>query len=256
MHNLKNNKPLVSIILPVFNAEKFLKLCLKSLSLQTYKNIEIIAIDDFSCDKSYQILTSFKKRCKKLKVYRNIKHYGNQITLNRAIKRSKGKFMAFMSPCDISYKNRLQRQLSFLMKNQKVCAVGSQYTVIDDKGRILEKSNLPIGHEDISAKPLHGLSVQFESLMINKYVLPKDILRLDPHSKRLMYSDILAKLMQYAKIVNLAYPLIYRRKYASSNEIIKRNMLMPIKLWLHSVIEHEYYPSLRSLYSLILKPNL
>ncbi len=57
---MNNPKPLISILLPVHNAEKYLSDCLNSLINQTYKNIEIVAIDDKSSDKSYKILHAFK----------------------------------------------------------------------------------------------------------------------------------------------------------------------------------------------------
>ena len=93
---MNNPKPLISILLPVHNSEKYLSDCLKSLLSQTYKNIEIVAIDDKSSDKSYRILNQFKKTDKRVRVYRNVKRYGIAITLNRLLKKSKGSYLAFM----------------------------------------------------------------------------------------------------------------------------------------------------------------
>ena len=89
---MEDKKPLVSIILPVFNSEKFLHFCLKSLIRQSYKNIEIIAIDDNSKDNSFKILKSFRKQDKRLHVSKNIKKYGFPVCLNRALKKAKGQF--------------------------------------------------------------------------------------------------------------------------------------------------------------------
>src|SRR3989344_9091430 len=93
---LINHKPLVSILLPVHNSARHLADCLKSLVSQSYRQIEIIAIDDFSTDSSLKILKSVAKkypstgsgRGKKVRVYKNIKRYGVVMTLNRLLKRS------------------------------------------------------------------------------------------------------------------------------------------------------------------------
>src|SRR3989338_8386665 len=93
---MNDSKPLISILLPVHNTEKYLSDCLNSLINQTYKNIEIVAIDDKSSDKSYKILNQFKKKDKRIRVYKNVKRYGISITLNRLVNKAKGSYIAFM----------------------------------------------------------------------------------------------------------------------------------------------------------------
>src|SRR6266540_5036790 len=102
---MKNSKPLISILLPVHNSEGYLADCLNSLLNQTYKNIEIVAMDDKSSDNSYRILNQFKKQDKRLRVYKNIKRYGIAVTLNRLLKKTKGNYIAFMDTNDISSPN-------------------------------------------------------------------------------------------------------------------------------------------------------
>ncbi|MDE2025356.1 MAG: glycosyltransferase family 2 protein, partial [Patescibacteria group bacterium] len=78
-------KPLISVILPIRNADRFLASCIDSLLCQNYENIEIIATDDASIDGSLGILNAFKKEDKRLKVFKNVKKYGLAITLNRCL---------------------------------------------------------------------------------------------------------------------------------------------------------------------------
>src|SRR3989344_1390069 len=104
-------KPIVSIVLPVHNSERFLSDCIKSLKRQTYRKIEIIAIDDMSSDNSFKILKEFAKKDKRIRIYRNIKRYGIAITLNRLIKKAKGDFIAFMDSGDISSSQRIKKQI-------------------------------------------------------------------------------------------------------------------------------------------------
>ena len=137
-------KPLVSILLSVHNCEKYLSTCLKSLTSQSYKNIEIVAIDDNSKDNSFKILKGFAKKYKRIRVYRNIKNYGRAVTLNRLIKKAKSSLIAFMGSSDIAYTHRIKKQVKFILENPGVVAVGSQCKFINDKNRPLGKSKFPL----------------------------------------------------------------------------------------------------------------
>lgn len=232
-------KPLVSILLPVHNCEKFLSACLKSLIKQSYKNIEIIAIDDRSTDNSFKILKSFAKKYKRIRVYKNIKNYGHAVTLNRLIKKAKANLLAFMGNSDIAYIHRIRKQVKFVLEHPKIVAVGSQCVFINDKNRLLGKSKFP----------LHGISMQFETALVNKALLPKDVLKFDTNSKPFLYSDIFVKLLSYGKFANLKEYLHYRR--SSPNVYLldmRKNIISLVKLWLKSVFTYNYRPSLRSLF--------
>ena len=231
-------KPLVSILLPVHNCEKYLSTCLKSLTSQSYKNIEIVAIDDCSKDNSFKILKAFAKKHKRIRVYRNIKNYGRAVTLNRLIKKAKSSLIAFMGSSDIAYTHRIKKQVKFILEHPKIAAVGSQCVFINDKNRLLGKSKFP----------LHGISMQFETVLVNKALLPKDVLRFDTNSKPYLYSDVFIRLMNYGKLANLKEFLHCRRSnpnvYFSD---LRKNIISLAKLWIKSVANSDYHFSVRSL---------
>ena len=79
-------KPLVSIILPVFKSEQHLWVCLQSLSEQSFKDIEIVAVVDYLGDNSLKILRKYRKVEPRLRVYANLQRYGLASTLNRALR--------------------------------------------------------------------------------------------------------------------------------------------------------------------------
>ena len=233
-------KPLVSILLSVHNCEKYLSTCLKSLTSQSYKNIEIVAIDDCSNDNSFKILKSFAKKYKRVRVYKNIKNYGTAVTLNRLIKKAKARLIAFMGSSDIAYTHRIKKQVKFILENPGVVAVGSQCKFINDKNRPLGKSKYPLH--------VHGISMQFETVLVNKALLPKDVLRFDTNSKPYLYSDVFIRLMNYGKLANLKEFLHYRRSnpnvYFSD---LRKNIISLAKLWIKSVANSDYHFSVRSL---------
>ncbi len=249
--------PLISVILPIRNADRFLATSLDSLLSQNYQNIEIIAIDDASIDGSLGILNAFKREDKRLKVYKNVKKYDLAITLNRCLKKAKGKFIVFMDPKDEVTKNKFQKQLDFLLKNPKVVAVGTQCIYLNDNDKRIGKSNYPALHEHISQKPIHGVSVLFEGIMITKYRIPKDLLYFPPNKHLFLYSDLALKLLQYGELANLPEYLHFHRThtYYASLEKNMKHLWSLSKLWIKSKFDYQTNPSIRTFFSSPFKPS-
>lgn len=254
---MNNFKPLVSIILPVHNDGKYLAGCLKSLRASSYKNFEVIAIDDASTDESYKVLKSFKKNFKKLRVYKNVKRYGIVMTLNRLLKKTKGEYIAFMDTDDENHRSRIKKQIEFLLKNPDVVAVGTQSYFLNKKGIIKSKSSFPTENNNIYSSPLHGLSMQFESVMVSKMLLPKDVLRFDSGALPFIYSDLLIKILPYGKFANLTNFLYYHRNnpqiYLSD---LRKNLVSFIKLVLRSRELHEYEKAYKLFFNSLIKPSI
>ena len=248
------NKALISIILPVHNSSQHLEACIKSLSSQSYKNIEILAIDDDSKDGSYKILREFTRKDKRFKVKRNVKRYGIGITLNRLIKKAKGEFIAFMDAEDVSTKDRLKKQLLYLKSNPQVVAVGTQCFFVGKNEKKLGKSKFPKENERIYSSPLHGVSMQFETVMINKNLLPKDVLRFDTKSNAFIYSDVFLKLLPYGKFANLRNYLHYHRNHPKVYlKDLRINLIQLIQLFIKSITFYNYSFSARSFFAPIIK---
>jgi glycosyltransferase involved in cell wall biosynthesis len=242
---------LVSIVLPVHNASSYLPECLESLLNQTYKEIEIIAIDDNSRDDSYKILKAFKKKDGRLRIYKNKKKYGLSTCFNRAIKRAKGGYIAFMDAHDRSTLHRIKRQLTFLTLHPKVTAVGTQCTYISASGKTMSKSSLPMDLESIKQGLVSGLTVRFETIMINRQRIPKDLLRFTTNAYPFIYIDILHKLLRYGAIANMEQSLHYHRDvtkkaYAQLDRVEK--WVSTGRLWIKTLSNEDTRPPLRDLF--------
>lgn len=240
----KEIKPLVSIILPVYNVEKYLEACLKSILSQTYKYIEVIAIDDFSHDKSFAILKQYAKQDHRIKVWRNVKKYGRVITLNRGIKHAKGKFIAFAKSEDTFHPARIEKQLAFLQSNEKTVGIGTQCIYLDKANKRLGKSTFPQDYFAIYKKPLDGITLQFETLLINKYRIPKDLLYFHTNQQSFIYSDLYVKLLQYGQLTNLPDVLYYHKQLDKVNHH-KRHFPSLVRLWLRAGTLFDYRPPVR-----------
>ena len=99
-NNNNNNKPLVSVIMPVYNAEEFLDRSISSVINQTYDNLEILLIDDCSTDNSYNILKEYAKKDKRIKVFHNQENQHVSETRNVGIRNSTGKYLYFIDSDD------------------------------------------------------------------------------------------------------------------------------------------------------------
>ena len=125
------NEPLVSIILPIYNDEKFLKSTIDALLKQDYNNFEIIAVDDNSCDNSFNILNSFTD--KRIKIFKNEKNMGIALTTNKAFSLASGKYIMQQDHDDISLQNRISLSVSFLESNPDIAGVSGAEKSIDEK---------------------------------------------------------------------------------------------------------------------------
>jgi len=253
---MKLKESVVTVILPVYNASKFLHECLSSLELQTYQDLQIIAIDDHSRDDSLAILRRYKKSFANFEIYRNKKRYGAAVCYNRALKKAQGKFIAFMNPHDVNAISRFKRQVNFLLNNPKTVAVGTQYTSIDESNKRLERSTLPEEHETIYDTLIHTSSLHPETVMINRELLPKDLLYFRNNKYPFIFTEVFVKFFQYGKVANIKQSLYFHREGLKRNgrKSSKLNhMVSMTKLWLTSRANHEYKPSIRSIFPQLVK---
>lgn len=253
---MNTEQSLVSILLPVHNAEKYLPLCLQSLFAQTHQNIEIIAIDDNSTDNSYKILKAFRKQDKRLRVYRNVKRYGMAITLNRCVKKSKASLIAFMDPHDSALPKRIEEQVVYLKDHPKIAAVGTQVVYVGKNNKKVSESAFPSDHESIYSKLLHGLSMQFETAMVDKHRLPKDMLYFKVNAYPYIFTEMFLKLSQYGQIANLMHALhMHRPKQRRHAKTVNgfEQVLYTAKTWFNAFAAPGDTPSLRSIFSPLLR---
>jgi len=128
--------PKVSVIIPTYNAEKYLLETIESVIAQTYSDWEIIAVDDGSTDKTPEILQDYKKKLsKKLRVITQ-KNSGVSIARNKAIAAAKGEYIAFLDHDDLWLPEKLKKQVKLLDSNKKLGLVYSDSYAIDSRGSL------------------------------------------------------------------------------------------------------------------------
>lgn len=128
MSNQINEKGLVSIVMPAYNCEKYIGDAIKSVINQTYKNWELIVLDDGSKDSTVNIINGLAQQDKRIKFYLNEKNQGVSATRNRGISIAKGEWIAFLDSDDMWQKEKLEMQMSLKEKvNAEFVFTGSSY---------------------------------------------------------------------------------------------------------------------------------
>ena len=125
--------PKISIIMPVFNAKKYIDESIESVICQTYENWELILIDDYSTDGTYDYLLARYKRNPKIKLLRNPVNSGAGTSRNLGLKSAVGQFIAFLDADDIWLPSKLERQLAFML-DHKCAIVHTSYSFINESG--------------------------------------------------------------------------------------------------------------------------
>ena len=134
--------PKVSIITPVYNAEKFILATINSVISQTDNDWELIIIDDFSSDNTLKILESFMCIDSRIKLVRLDHNSGAAVARNKGIEYAKGRYVAFLDSDDQWLPNKLEKQISFMEKNQYPFTYTS-YNKINEQGNFLGIIGVP-----------------------------------------------------------------------------------------------------------------
>ncbi|MFC1222324.1 glycosyltransferase family 2 protein [Pedobacter sp. BG31] len=159
-----SNFPLVSIVMCTYNGEKYLIDQLNSLLTQTYKNIEIVIVDDHSTDNTRSILLSYQKRYPSIKLFFNKENLGFNKNFEKSIRLSKGEYISICDQDDIWYSNKLER-LQLEIGNKGV--IFSNSRLINEKGE-------PIGKLLLEQPMIEKFD--YKSILINNYVTGHTIL--------------------------------------------------------------------------------
>ena len=128
---MKSTNPLISVVMPVYNADQYVAESIRSILDQTYKNFEFIIVDDASNDSTSRIINDFKKNDKRIILITNKGNLGVTKSLNIALAKASGKYVVRMDADDWSYPERFKFQVELMEKNPEVVVSGSYVEVCD-----------------------------------------------------------------------------------------------------------------------------
>src|SRR5699024_7875511 len=136
------NKPKVSVITPVYNAEHYLRETIESVINQTYKSFEYLLIDDCSTDNSASIIKEFAKRDSRIKYVKLKENSGAAVARNTGLEHAQGRYIAFIDSDDVWYPAKLEKQLNYMHDKNRAFTY-TNYEHITEEGEVLSSPNLP-----------------------------------------------------------------------------------------------------------------
>lgn len=169
---MRSDSPLVSVIMPVFNCEKYVGEAIESIIKQTYYNWELLICDDYSTDDSLVVIRKYASVDKRITYYANRLNCGAASVRNFLIERSQGELVALMDADDKCDSRRFEAQIE-LMKNRRLDACGTNHCTIDDCGRVTAYYRNPAPYQQILWSAFNNFRFCNASLLIKRECLLK-----------------------------------------------------------------------------------
>lgn len=170
-----DNQPLVSVIMPCYNMERFISDTIASVQRQTYPHWELLIVDDASTDKTVEIVKLYQKQDNRIRFAVKAQHSGIADTRNQCLEMAQGRYLAFLDSDDMWHPEKLERQLQFMME-QNIGFSYSSYDCIDESGQPLDKIVKAAGnlnHDAYMHNTIIGCStVMIDTAIIGKVVVP------------------------------------------------------------------------------------
>lgn len=168
------NEELVSIIVPAYNCADFIAETIESVIKQSYKNWELIIVDDCSSDNTAKVIEEYLLKDDRIHYFKNEKNLGAAMTRNNAVKQAKGRYMAFLDSDDLWREDKLKKQIGFMIKNNYSFTC-TAYDKIDENGvslnRIIE-ARTKSDYQALLKKNPGNSTVIYDSSVLGKHYIP------------------------------------------------------------------------------------
>ena len=165
------NEPLVSVIIPAYNAGKYIEKAIRSILNQTYQNLELLIADDASTDNTKSIIDLLASEDNRIRTFHNFRNLHYVKTCNKLFPLCNGAFITFQDADDWSDPRRIEMQVKHLQSNPEIGANAVNYIRVDVNDKELFRTSFPENHDDILKKIPDDFQVLANSLMVRKTVL-------------------------------------------------------------------------------------
>ena len=206
--------PLISVLMPVYNGEKYLAEAIESILNQTFRDFELIAIDDASTDSTWKIINSYADS--RLIKLQNEKNLGVNATTNRGIQQARGEFIVKADADDVSYPDRFERQVNFFQNHPEIGVVAGSIQRINADGEKIGTPTIPIQEPYLIKFWLTFESVLNQPAVMMRKAILNQVGNYDPNYRAGGDYELWTRLANATLIANLAGPLVYYRVHGQS----------------------------------------
>lgn len=216
---------LVSVVMSVYNGEKYLKSAVDSILSQTHKNFEFLIINDGSTDKTMEILNSYTD--KRIKILDNKENKGLIYSLNKGFNEAKGKYIARMDADDIALEDRLKKQILFLEKNQDIAICDGGIKIFKDNLTFISKNFISnMTPEQMKVRLLFKNCITHPATMIRTDIIHKLNLKYNIDDKGMEDFGLWIHMSKFVKLGKID-SIILKYRYLSTS--ISANVLQKIE---------------------------
>ena len=230
MSYTQNGKiPTISVLMPVYNTERYLKQAMESVLAQSFEDFEFLILDDGSTDHSVNVIRHFAEHDDRIRFF-PLEHRGYVSLLRRGLNHCRGEFVARMDSDDICMPDRFEKQINFMRANLEVVACGSRITVVDPFGSPVDQPQHKLTHEDIEQELLNGVGWA----MVHPVVMMRReaVMKVGGYRDDLAVSedlDLFLRLAEHGKVANLPEVLLHYRQHLHSVNYTKYDQQKAVK---------------------------
>lgn len=232
--------PLVSVIMPSYNHEKYISEAIESVLNQTFADFELIITDDASIDRSKEIIQTYAKKDARIRAYYHNENKGIAKTMNDGLEAAKGKFIALFSSDDVWVENKLEKQLQVLSETEDL--------VVWSEGLVIDALGVPTG--ELFTKKHGALDRRksgniFNELLKGNYICGQSVILKRENVKDIKFDEQLKYLNDYKFMVELArrYEFYFIQEPLAMYRIHGKNSILSNKdEWLKDqIVINEYF---------------
>jgi glycosyltransferase involved in cell wall biosynthesis len=210
-------QPQVSVVLPVWNGERYLRQAIESILEQDFKNFELVIVNDGSTDGTASILAEYSAD-ERVRVHTQ-ENCGLVAALNTGVELARAGLIARMDADDISLPNRLRLQYAFMEAHPEVAVLGSSITLIDAVGRQRKTQTYPQGPEAVAASMLQGCALAHPAVMMRRAA----VIKVGGYRQAFQHAedyDLWLRIMGNHRIDNLPEALLRYRIHPESVSLV------------------------------------
>ncbi len=219
-------QPLISVLMPAFDRERFIGAAVESVLTQTHRDFELVIVDDGSSDRTIEVATASGDP--RIRLLRHERNRGISAARNTALEAAQGRFIAWLDSDDLARPTRLAEQLRFLEGNPDIAMIGASAGKVDENGRTrLGVRVPPLGHDEIRAWLLFRTAFQQSSVFGRA-----EVLKLYPYAPELPVCediDVFIRVTQKHRVANMPRVLIDRRLHSGQAVRTRQQQILETK---------------------------